>query len=96
MRAFDRSQLIIEIRQRLGGGWSRRNRDDSPTRSILTQPPDVHHAILASLPSRHIHVPAFGRFDEITYLVEKAPGLAHLLRRPDIDAAQRGSGDRFV
>jgi hypothetical protein len=96
MRAFDRSQLIIDIRQRFAAGCCGRNRDDSSARSILTQPPDVHHAILASLPSRHIHVPAFGRFDEITYLVEKAPGLAHLLRRPDIDAAQRGSGDRFV
>jgi hypothetical protein len=41
-------------------------------------------------------VPALGWFDEITHLVEKAPGLAHLLRRPDIDVAQRGSGDRFV
>jgi hypothetical protein len=96
MRAFDRGQLIIEIRRRFAARCCRRSRNHEPARSILTQPPDVHHAILASLPSRHIHVPAFGRFDEITYLVEKAPGLAHLLRRPDIDAAQRGSGDRFV
>jgi hypothetical protein len=96
MRTFDRSQLIIEIRQRFGAGCGGRSRNQEPARSILTQPPDVHHAILASLPSRHIHVPALGWFDEITHLVEKAPGLAHLLRRPDIDVAQRGSGDRFV
>jgi hypothetical protein len=47
---------------------------------------------LASQPGRHIHVQSFDRFDEITYLVEKTPGLTrhHLLRRPDVDVAQRG------
>jgi hypothetical protein len=37
------------------------------------------HASLRS--SRHILVPSFGRFDEITYLVEKASGLTHALAR---------------
>jgi hypothetical protein len=60
MRAFDRSQLIIEIRQRFAARWYRRNRDDSTARSILTQPPYIDFA-------RH-----------------------HLLRRPDVDVAQRG------
>src|SRR5271169_2300763 len=60
MRAFDRSQLIIEIRQRFATRCYGRNRDNSPARSNLTQPPYVDLA-------RH-----------------------HLLRRPDIDVAQRG------
>ena len=30
---------------------------------------------MASQPSRHIPVPSFGRFDEITYLVENAAAL---------------------
>jgi hypothetical protein len=34
---------------------------------------------VASLPSGHILVPSLGRFDEITYLVEKASGLARLI-----------------
>jgi hypothetical protein len=38
MRAFDRSQLIIEIRQRFAALCCSRNRDDSPARSVLTQP----------------------------------------------------------
>ena len=59
MRAFDRSQLIIEIRQRFAARCCSRNRDDSPARSVLTQPSYVDLA-------RH-----------------------HLLRRPDIDVAQR-------
>ena len=60
MRTLDRSQLIIEIHQRFAARCCRRNRDDSPARSILTQPPYVDLA-------RH-----------------------HLLRRSDIDVAQRG------
>jgi hypothetical protein len=60
MRTLDRSQLIIEIRQRFAAQCCRRNRDDSAARSIFTQPPYVDLA-------RH-----------------------HLLRRPDIDVAQRG------
>ena len=59
MKAFDRSQLIIEIRQRFAARCCSRNRDDSPARSVLTQPSYVDLA---------------GR---------------HLLRRPDIDVAQR-------
>src|ERR1700680_2645198 len=38
MRAFDRSQLIIEIRQCFAARCCSRNRDDSPARSVLTQP----------------------------------------------------------
>src|ERR1022692_2776123 len=60
MRTFDRSQLIVEIRQRITARCCGRNRDDSPARSILTQPTYVELA-------RH-----------------------HLLRRPDVDVAQRG------
>jgi hypothetical protein len=59
MRAFDRSQLIIKIRQRFAARCCSRNRDDSPARSVLTQPSYVDLA-------RH-----------------------HLLRRPDINVAQR-------
>src|SRR5580704_12346467 len=44
MRAFDRSQLIIKIRQRFGAWWCRGNSDDSPARFILTQPPYVNFA----------------------------------------------------
>jgi hypothetical protein len=66
MRAFDRSQLIIEIRQRFAARCGSRNRDDSPARSVLTQPSYVDLA-------RH-----------------------HLLRRSDIDMAQRRRRDRLV
>jgi hypothetical protein len=37
------------------------------------------HASLRS--SRYIHVPSFGRFDEITHLVEKTSDLTHALAR---------------
>jgi hypothetical protein len=60
MWALDRSQLIIEICRRFAAERCRRNRDDSPARSILTQPPDINI-------TGH-----------------------HLLRRPDVDVAQRG------
>jgi hypothetical protein len=49
MRTFDRSQLIIEIRQRFPARCCGRNRDDSPAQSILTQPPYIdlarHHLL---------------------------------------------------
>jgi hypothetical protein len=67
MRAFDRNHVIVETRQRFVAGCNFRNRDDEPARAIPIQPPVVHHVILADRPSRHIHVPALGRFDEITY-----------------------------
>jgi hypothetical protein len=66
MRAFDRSQLIIEIRRRFAAGCCGRSRNYEPARSILTRPP-------------HIDLARY-----------------HLLRWPNIDMAQRGSGDRFV
>jgi len=49
MRTLDRSQLIIEIRQRFAARCCRHSRNDQPARSILTQPPDVdlarHHLL---------------------------------------------------
>ena len=44
MRAFDRGQLIIKVRQRFAAQCRGGNRDDSPACSILTQPPDVDFA----------------------------------------------------
>jgi len=44
MRTLDRSQLIIEICQRFAARCCRRNRDDLPARSILTQPPYIEFA----------------------------------------------------
>jgi hypothetical protein len=44
MWALDRSQLIIEFRQRFAAERCRRNRDDSPARSILTQPSNINLA----------------------------------------------------
>jgi len=38
MWTFDRSQLVIEIRQRFAARRCVRNRNDSPARSTLTQP----------------------------------------------------------
>src|ERR1019366_5341341 len=60
MRTFDRRQLIVEIRRRFAARCCGPNRNDSPARSVPTQPAYIKLA-------RH-----------------------HLLRRPDIDVAQRG------
>src|SRR5258708_5121913 len=48
MRTFDRSQLIIEIRQRFAARCRSRDRDHSPARSVLTQPSYVY------LPRHHL------------------------------------------
>ncbi len=56
MRAFDRSQLIVEIRQRFAARCCGRNRDDSPARSVLTQPTYVELARHHLLPRPDIDV----------------------------------------
>jgi hypothetical protein len=56
MGAFDRSQLIIEIRQRLAARCFGLNRNHESARSVLTQPPYVDLARHHLLPRPHIDV----------------------------------------
>jgi hypothetical protein len=49
MRAFDRSQRIVELGGRFDAGRRIRDRDDEPAWSVLTQPTDIefvgHHLL---------------------------------------------------